>query len=170
MKSRSFTGAAFFTIMKKKWIFSLIGFVLATAIMQWQGASLKNAAAPGGILALEFARNSESLHALLLSWKSSDVWTNILLDFIYIPAYTFFFVASLRLAKAANYTIVMASLAALFDLAENSLMLLSLAGHYSAYSLQTTALLAGLKFFCLGYCAAVIIAKLLISAWSYLRG
>jgi hypothetical protein len=156
--------------MKKKWIFSLVGFVLTTAMMQWQGASLKNVAAPGGILGLEFARNSESLQLLLISWKSNDVWTNILLDFIYIPSYTFFFVASLRLLRAANFTVVLASLAALFDLAENSLMMLSLAGHYSSISLQATALLAGLKFFCLGFCAAVIIAKSLNQAWLYLRG
>lgn len=138
--------------------------------MQWQGASLKNITAPGGILGLEFARNSESLHALLASWDTNAVWTNIHLDFIYIPSYTFFFVASLRLLKAASHTVVMASLAALFDLAENSLMMLSLAGHYSSISLQATALLAGLKFFCLGYCAAVIIAKSLNQAWLYLRG
>lgn len=156
--------------MKKKWIFSLIGFVLATAMMQWQGSSLKNAVAPGGILALEFVRNTGDLQLILASWKTSDIWTNILLDFIYIPAYTFFFVASLRLVKAKNYTLVIASLAAVFDLAENSFMLSTLAGHFSTVNLQTTAFLASLKFYCLGYCAAVIISKLLISAWSYLRG
>lgn len=156
--------------MKKKWIFSLIGFTLATVMMQWQGAPLKNTVAPEGILALEFARSIDRMQILLNSWNESVVRTNILLDFIYIPAYTFFFVASLRLVKAKNYTLVIASLAAVFDLAENSFMLSTLAGHFSTVDLQTTAFLASLKFYCLGYCAAIIIAKLLTLAWSYLRG
>jgi hypothetical protein len=81
---------------------------------------------------------------------------NIGLDFLFIPAYTFFFIQSLKitifkhrlswLKNLGNKLIAVAYIAAALDVIENMLMLSSIMGQYSAGSIYATASIASVKF------------------------
>jgi hypothetical protein len=141
---------------KIKWRWSLLLVLLSGAIMQFQGRSLKTALNPIGIVDLELADTVSELNGLLANWDTDVVRLNIWIDFLFIIAYTFFFIQSIRLILAKHHfnwlqqlgkkLIALAYLAAILDVFENMLMLASVMGHYTAGSLLATASIATLKF------------------------
>jgi len=141
---------------KIKWRWSLLLVLLSGAIMQFQGRSLKTALNPIGIVDLELADTVSELNGLLANWDTNVVRLNIWIDFLFIIAYTFFFIQSIRLILAKHRInwlqqlgkklIALAYLAAILDVIENLLMLASIMGHYTAGSLFATASIATLKF------------------------
>ena len=126
------------------------------AVLRWQGSELVTPLTPSGILALEFANTPEKLTSILAIWNKGIVQNNILIDFLFVIAYTWFFI--LGVAKSIDQWnnrfmqqfgatgIRMAFLAGILDITENILMLQSIHGHYSISSLQLTGYCAAIKF------------------------
>ncbi|MFM6976134.1 MAG: hypothetical protein ACKOW2_04735 [Sphingobacteriaceae bacterium] len=155
---------------KMKWLLSLV-LALATAIlMQWQGSKLKTAHTPLGIVSLELTKNTDVFKQIMSIWDYATVQTNIWIDFLFIPAYTFFFIQSLNSIMAKNRLnwvkslgkklMTLAWLAAALDVIENIFMLSSIAGHYSASSLYATATVATCKFACIGFIILYLIGSI----------
>lgn len=157
---------------KIKWRWTLLLVLLSGAIMQFQGRSLKTALNPIGIIDLELADTVPELNALLRNWDMDVVRVNIWIDFLFILAYTFFFIQSIRLILAKHRVnwlqqlgkrlIVLAYLAAILDVIENILMLASIMGYYSAGSLSATASIATLKFLIIGIILVCLLGSLLL--------
>ena len=158
---------------KIKWRWSLLLVLLSGAIMQFQGRSLKTALNPIGIVDLELADSIFELNALLANWDKDVVRLNIWIDFLFIVAYTFFFIQSIRLILAKHRfnwlqqlgkkLIVLAYLAAILDVVENILMLTSIMGHYSAGSVLATASIATLKFSIIAIILIYLIGSLFLT-------
>lgn len=145
--------------MKKKFVHLTIAGVVAAGmifLLRWQGNDLIQSVTPSGILALEFANTPEQLNYVLSFWNKETVRINIWIDFLFIIAYTWFFV--LAIAQTASIWeqrvmvqfgatgIRLAFLAAMLDITENILMLQSINGHYTTSSLQLTWYCAAIKF------------------------
>ncbi|MCK9403143.1 MAG: hypothetical protein M0Q26_07065 [Chitinophagaceae bacterium] len=155
--------------MKKNLSVSAIALFLMFMLMRWQGGSLKTVNSPRAIVDLEFANTPQKLHDLLIGWEISVVKMNVWLDFLFIVAYvTFLSVAAEFCAmkwpvgmgrKAGLWLARLAYLAGVLDIAENLLMLQSVAGHFNPASLQLTYYCAVTKF----SLAALVISYLLIS-------
>lgn len=134
---------------------SLFSLVLIV-ILRWQGKELIMPLTPSGILALEFANTPEKLTSILAIWNKETVQNNILIDFLFVIAYTWFFMLAVaksitqwsnRFMQQFGATgIRMAFLAGILDIIENILMLQSIHGHYSVSSLQLTWYCAAIKF------------------------
>ncbi len=125
-------------------------------LMRFQGEGLKTSKTMSGILELEFANSPAKLMEVLTAWDLNMAKQNIWLDFLFIPAYVLFF-ALLTAVCAEKWTIssinaignilVRASfVAGIFDIAENLLMLQSIAGNYTPNSLWLTYYCASIKF------------------------
>lgn len=145
--------------MKKSSLYFLIASIFSIimiVVLRWQGKELMHPSTPSGILALEFANTPEKLTTVLAAWNKEVVQNNILLDFLFIIAYTWFFILGVaksttqwtnRFMQQLGATgIRMAFLAGILDITENILMLQSIHGHYSASSLQLTWYCAAIKF------------------------
>lgn len=155
--------------MKKKFSVAAVSSLLMFIIMRVQGGSLKTAISPRAIVDLEFADTDARLHELLMNWDISVVKMNIWLDFLFIVAYVAFLSVSAEIcAWKWNNAILrntglwlarMAYLAGVLDLAENLLMLQSIAGHYNDASLQLTFYCAAIKF----AMAGLVLVYLLVS-------
>lgn len=125
-------------------------------VLRWQGEELVTPLTPSGILALEFASTPEKLTTILSIWNKEAVQKNILIDFLFVIAYTWFFILGVaksigqwnnRFMQQFGATgIRMAFLAGILDITENILMLQSIHGHYSVSSLQLTWYCAAIKF------------------------
>ncbi len=142
-----------------RWSFILTAIVTLFIIvfLRWQGASLTKPATPLGILALEFANTPDKLAPVLQSWMGSSVANiNICLDFLFIAAYTNFFLLAIGKAsrqwqsgfskQIRNTLCWLALLAAVLDIIENLLMLQTLNNQYNNFSLQVTWYCAFMKF------------------------
>ena len=157
---------------KIKWRWSLLLVLVSGAIMQFQGRSLKTASNPIGIVDLELADTVTELKAVLMNWDAGIVRLNIWIDFIFILAYTFFFIQSIRLILAkyrpnwiqqfGKKLIKLAYVAAVLDVIENILMLASIMGHYSAGSVLATASIATLKFLIIAIILICLVGSLLL--------
>lgn len=155
--------------MKKRLSVTAIATLLMIVAMRWQGNSLQTPASPNGIINLEFANTSQKLHDLLIGWDMSVVKMNIWLDFLFIVAYVAFLsVASEYCAikwskgfgqKLGLWLARLAFVAGILDIAENLLMLQTVAGNYNTASLQLTFYCAAFKF----ALAGLIVLYLLIS-------
>ncbi len=158
---------------KIKWRWSLLLVLLSGAIIQFQGRSLKTALNPIGIVDLELADTASELNALLANWDKDVIRLNIWIDFLFIIAYTFFFIQSIRLILAnhrfkwlqqlGKKLIVLAYVAAILDVIENMLMLASIMGHYSAGSIIATSSAATLKFSIIAIILIYLIGSLLLT-------
>lgn len=130
--------------------------LLMILLLRWQGSELIVPATPSGILALEFANTPEKLNYVLSFWNKETVQINILLDFLFVIAYTWFFVVAVAESAAkwkqrymiqfGAISIRLAFLAGMLDTVENILMLQSIHGHYTISSLQLTWYCATIKF------------------------
>lgn len=158
---------------KTTWIFSLIA-ALATAIMmQTQGAGLKTDLTPLGIVSLELAASLGRVQQILSTWNHQELVLNIGLDFLFIPAYTFFFIQSLKITISAlqlswlqqvgTKLIAVAYLAAALDVIENILMLSSSMGYYSASSVLATVGIASCKFISIGFILLYLLGSLALT-------
>ena len=157
--------------MKKGLFLPAVGSVLMFVVLRTQGAPLKTLLSPRGIIDLEFADTPARLTALLAQWNLHVVTLNIWLDFLFIIAYTLFLsFASIRCAekwppasmpaKAGLFFARLAYLAGLFDIAENIFMLRSVAGYFTATSLQITVYCASAKFIIAALIVVYLIASL----------
>jgi len=146
----------YFQGMNKKLIIIAISCFCLIVLLRIQGAALITAQTPSGILDLEFANSPVKLFDALAAWDSSVVKQNIWIDFLFIPTYVlllsllssifsyrwiyvFFSKGGAILARAAF-------LAGFLDIAENLLMLQSIAGNYTPSSLWLTYYCASIKF------------------------
>lgn len=155
--------------MKKNLSVSAIAAVIMFVVLRIQGGSLTTAVSPKGIVDLELADTSQRLHELLFQWDITVVKMNIWLDFLFIVAYVAFLsVASAFCAikwppgigqRTGLWLARLAYVAGVLDIAENLLMLQSVAGNYTHTSLQLTFYCAAGKFALI----AVILLYLLIS-------
>jgi hypothetical protein len=155
---------------KTKWTLSLLGALATAIIMQTQGAGFKTDFTPLGIVSLELASSIAQVQQILAVWNHHDLLLNIGLDFLFIPAYTFFFIQSLKitiskhrlnwLQQLGTKLIVVAYLAAALDNIENLLMLSSMMGHYSAGSICATASIATTKFVGIGFILVYLLGSL----------
>ncbi len=146
--------------MKRKLTISGIATIIVFLIMRFQGASLKTEISPKAIIDLEFAKTTQRLRELLLQWDVSVVKMNIWIDFVFIVTYVLF-ISTLSEYAANRCTIQgfnkmgiwlarAAYLAGIFDIAENLLMLQSVAGDFTGSSLLLTSFCAIVKFSILG--------------------
>lgn len=155
--------------MKKDISVAAIASVLMIAVLRWQGSSLQTVISPGAIIDLEFAKSQHRLVELLSVWNISVVTTNIWLDFLFIVAYTIFLSMASEfcamkwpggIMQDMGHTLArVAYMAGILDIAENLLMLQSIAGNFTATSLQLTYYCAAVKF----TLAAIILLYLLVS-------
>ncbi len=155
--------------MYKRFYISAVACFGMIFIMQWQGGALKTGFSPLGIVDLELADNTQRLQELLMGWNIAMVKANIWLDFLFIVSYVLFLSIAAELSamrwlqpymkKAGLMMARLAYLAGILDIAENLLMLQSMAGNYTKASLQLTYYCAYSKFFLAG----LILLYLLIS-------
>ncbi len=142
--------------MKKKLFVAAISFLLIFIAMRFQGAPLKTAITLGGILNLEFANSPAKLMETLNAWDLSIAKQNIWIDFLLIPSYVLLFsmIAAICSNKWQNMLLIRmgtllakaAFVAGILDIAENLLMLQSIAGNYTPSSLWLTYYCASVKF------------------------
>ncbi len=128
--------------------------------MRFQGVSLKTAVSPKAIIDLEFAKTTQRLQELVLQWDLSVVKINIWIDFAFIVTYVLFIASvaefsanrwsNYRMKKMGIWLARTAYLAGIFDMAENLLMLQSIAGNFTDSSLMLTNFCATVKFLLLG--------------------
>ena len=143
--------------MQKKISIAALGTFFMFIVLRWQGSTLQTTTSPRAIIDLEFANTAGRLHELLMRWDIHVVRINIWFDFIFIIAYTFFlslcaemyaskWQANSFLSRAGYLFTRLAYAAGIFDIAENLLMLQSIAGNYTENSLQLTFYCATIKF------------------------
>ena len=149
----------------------------ATAIsfgwLRWQGASLFTDESKGGIVDLEMADTPEKLQHLLGLWNKQVAVNNIYIDFLFIPCYALFLAVCCKYMAEkivrpsyqiwANRLVKLLVVAALFDVVENILMLMSIAGNYTPETLLLTRLIASCKFLLVGLAILYILFGLLSS-------
>jgi putative Mn2+ efflux pump MntP len=159
------------TIMKKDIWIALLGTVIMIIVMRVQGSSLTTDLSPRGILDLEFADTTDRLVELVAGLDLSVIRINIWLDFVFIFFYTWFLsLAGRRIAlrwgprnefrRTGFFLAKAAFVAGVFDVMENILMLKSIAGDYSAFSLQATFYCAWIKFMILLFILLYIMISL----------
>lgn len=127
-----------------------------TVWLRIQGAPLVTDISSRGIVDLEMAGNMARWEALTGAWSRTATINNILIDFLYIPAYALFLSLACRiLADKQTPTAIQAAgkglakavwLAAMLDVIENLLMLGGLYGYVSPATLQLTKWVATIKF------------------------
>jgi hypothetical protein len=142
--------------MQKKLLVATISFLLVFIAMRFQGAALKTAITPEGILNLEFANSPAKLMQILTTWDLTIAKQNIWIDFLFIPSYVLLIsmLAAFCASKWENNFISKAGaimvrgvfVAGVLDIAENLLMLESIAGNYTPSSLWLTYYCASIKF------------------------
>jgi len=153
----------------------------ATAIcfgwLRWQGASLYTAESKGGIVDLEMADTPEKLQHLMGIWNKQVAINNIYIDFLFIPCYAVLLAVCCKYMAEkivrpsyqiwANRLVKLIAVAAILDVVENILMLMSIAGNFTPETLLLTRLIATGKFLILGLAILYIlygfIASLLLS-------
>jgi hypothetical protein len=152
--------------MKRKLLISFLVLVIMIVLMRWQGSMLITSASPRGIIDLEFAKTAQRLLNLRLFLDHDAVVQNIFLDFLFIAAYTWFFVTACNFVKEknawskwSNHFSGIAIAAALFDVCENFLMLLVWNGRFGTGLLQVVYYCAAIKFILAG----MVVMYLLIS-------
>ena len=155
--------------MKKNLSVAAVASVLMIIVLRWQGSSLKTLASPRSIVDLEFADTPLRLQELLAGWNISVVKGNIWLDFLFIVCYVLLLsIASeigamkwrFEIMRQIGFTLArIAYMAGILDIAENLLMLQSVAGNFTPTSLQLTYYCAAVKFILVG----MILLYLLVS-------
>ncbi|HJV20169.1 MAG TPA: hypothetical protein VJ552_09860 [Sediminibacterium sp.] len=142
--------------MKKRIAIAAIFSLAVIVLMRVQGAGLKTVITPRGILDLEFANSPARLTTVLAAWDQATVTCNIWIDFLFIPAYVLLLSLSVAavsvnrgkgfLRNTGAWLERAAYVAGILDIAENLLMLQSIAGNYTPDSLWLTYYCAAIKF------------------------
>lgn len=121
-------------------------------VMRGQGATLVNTVSPHGIIDLEFAGTVDRYNEITSSWQRNDMLLNMYLDFLFIIAYTLFFLACYKSGKhylkGNSYKVFrwLAITAAMMDVAENVFLLIAMHGKPSNFLMQAAGTCAGIKF------------------------
>ena len=113
-------------------------FVFATALMMFVDVPLKGESSPFGIVSFELAGAPQQALRILLEWKSRGALgyarLSLIVDFIYLSIYGAFFAclatlvgARLNESKWSARAAWAATLAAVFDVLENAVLLYELA-------------------------------------------
>lgn len=143
--------------MKKDTWIALLGTIAMIVIMRVQGSSLITGISPRGIIDLEFADTADRLAELVAVLDLSVLRINIWLDFVFIFFYTWLLsLAARRIAlrwgprnefrRTGFFLAKAVFVAGVFDVIENILMLKSIGGDYTVFSLQATFYCAWIKF------------------------
>lgn len=159
--------------IKKTILIFLFGTLIMAVLLRFQGKSLYTTHAPMGIVSMELANTLQKTKTVMADWTvglSQIFYQNILLDFVFIFFYGgLFFLLSryfaTQFASLKNSGILfswLALAAAILDVLENSLMLVSFSGHTHSVVSFLTFLFAGMKFLLI---ALVILYLLLV--WFY---
>ena len=136
-------------------------------VMRWQGSALISPQSPKGIIDLEFAKTTEKLKQLQFFWNHETVLENIYLDFLFIAAYTWFFVTACKAVnndKSRLFSSV-AIAAAAFDVLENFLMILVWNERFSPSVLKIVFYVAAIKFLLIG----IVVGCLLLSLFGLFK-
>ncbi|TCZ73892.1 hypothetical protein [Flaviaesturariibacter aridisoli] len=137
--------------MNRKLVLAFFLMIAMAVTLQVQGRALSRHAA-AGILALEFAWTEDRFQDLMYRWLREDVLTNLWLDFLFIPAYGWFFRLAAqaqgpRLSAAwAKRFAWLAVVACLCDVCENGLLLARVYHEVRHGLLVPAALFAAIKF------------------------
>jgi hypothetical protein len=153
--------------MKRNLLISFLFLVVMIVVTRWQGSSLVTPQSPNGIIHLEFAKTPAKLQQLQFFWNHETVLQNIYLDFLFIAAYTWFFVTACK-AVNNNKSKLFLSLtisAAAFDVLENFLMILVWNERFSPSTLQIVFYVAAIKFLLIG----VVIGYLILSLFGLFK-
>lgn len=148
----------------RKYFFLLIsiGTLVMLIVMAKNGATLKTAATPKGILDLEFAYNSDKATTVINAWQDDGKTDNIAaakfntgLDFIFLLFYAAFLYHACKMV-AENYKGIAATAgillaygaiaAGLLDVFENIGMLLTLHGYINNFVRLVTVIFSGVKW------------------------
>jgi hypothetical protein len=153
--------------MKRNLLISFLFLVAMIVVMRWQGSSLVTPQSPKGIIDLEFAKTPEHFHRLQLFWNHEAVLQNIYLDFLFIIAYTWFFVTACNAIKNRNSNIFsgLAISAGAFDVLENFLMILVWNEKFNPPVLGIVYYVAAIKF----VLAAIVLAYLGFSLFGLIK-
>lgn len=146
----------YFQGMNKKLIIIAITCFCLIVLLRIQGGGLITPKTPGGILDLEFANSPAKLNETLAVWDSLVVKQNIWIDFLFIPTYVLL-LSLVSIIFSNKWTNIFfgkvgailargAFVAGFLDIAENLLMLQSIAGNYTPSSLWLTYYCASIKF------------------------
>lgn len=135
--------------------------------MRWQGSSLVTPQSPKGIIDLEFAKTADKLQQLQFFWNHETVLQNIYLDFLFIAAYTWFFVTACKAVRndRSNLFSGIAISAAAFDVLENFLMILVWNEKFSPSVLQIVFYVAAIKFLLI----VIVIGYLILSLFGLFK-
>jgi hypothetical protein len=153
--------------MKRNLLITFLFLVVMFIAMRWQGSGLVTPQSPKGILDLEFAKTSERFHQLQLFWSYETVLQNIYLDFLFIIAYTWFFVTACKAVDniRSNLSSGLAISAGAFDVLENFLMILVWNGRFEPGLLQIVYYAAAIKFLLAG----IVIGYLILSLFGLFK-
>ena len=139
-----------------------LGTTVLYLLLRWQGRSLEIPEhSPAGIVSLELSATPAVAGQVLNAWDGPNIQVarrNVLLEFIFI-----FFYSWMYYTLCGNFAVrqdqgwsrvgvllaIGSMLAALFNVFENILLLFTLSGNYTSFSLLATTTLASLKFFLL---------------------
>lgn len=147
--------------MKRNLSVAAVSCMVMIFVMQWQGNALKMPTSEYGIIDLEFANTPVLLQTILSGWDLSVAKMNIWLDFVFIVTYVLFLSIAAEmtagkwarkswLAETGIFMAKIAWLAGVLDIAENLLMLKTIAGNYDTMSLRLTLICASAKFALVG--------------------
>lgn len=130
-------------------------------VMRWQGNNLITPQSTKGIIDLEFAKTRERFSQLKLFWNHEAVLQNVYFYFVFIIAYTWFFVTACKAVRntGSNTFSGIAISVAAFDVLEIFLMLLVWNERFDPSVLQMVYYVAVVKFLL----AAVVAAYLIFS-------
>jgi hypothetical protein len=154
--------------MKKiKLVFSFAALLVMFFVMRAQGAALITPVSRHGIIDLEFCKTTERLLQLRLFLDGRAVVNNILLDFIFIGAYTWFFLTAslltrekLQWHKWGQAAQTFALSAAFFDVGENFIMLLVWEGRFAPSLMQLVFYIALIKFILIALVVLYLLATI----------
>ena len=156
--------------MTKKLVIAGIATLVIFLVMRWQGQPLVTSVSPAGIVSFELANTLHEANAIIAAAGKANLQLNIIIDFLFILAYTSFLVfccqaliKSYRLPDLKSLTATFMRLsivAGVLDYIENSAMLVTLGGYGSDMSVIVTRWAAIIKF----AIAAIVIVYILIAA------
>lgn len=159
-------------------VFFFLGTIAMMFVMVKTGSTLKTAAAPMGILDLEFAYNTDKTTPIINSWIRTDnisaAKINTYWDFAFLFFYAgFLFLACKKIAansrgsvsKAGNMIAKASILAGLLDVLENAGMLLTLNNQGSSTIAFATTFFSVIKWALAIIAVLYVLTGLLV--WAY---
>ncbi len=155
--------------MTKKLILSALLVLIMFFIMRWLGLGLKSEFSPAGIVSFELAKDYEKATQIMNAVSVAALTRNTIVDFFFIIAYTtFFFLCckalmshyrSLNLRKLGYFFMKLSIVGGVFDVIENTSMLITLDGNGNNITTSVSYWAAIIKFSVL----AIVVVYILIA-------